>query len=82
MRIAAGTSLATHGYVLSVSKGDERIDYARIAEIHHPDYLDLAMLEAIYGNIEPADADRGAAVQQLIRRGLGRLAEVPSEGSE
>ena len=82
MRIAAGTALATHGYVLSVSKGDQRIDYARIAEMHHPDYLDLAMLKAIYGSIEPADADQGAAVQQLIRRGLGRLARLASAGSE
>ena len=82
MRIPAGPTLATHGYVLSVTRGDLAVDYATIAELHHPDYLDLAMLEAIYGGVPSADAGEVTAVQQLVRRGLGRLDDLASEGSE
>jgi len=82
MRIPATPALATHGYVLSVTRGDLAVDYATIAELHHPAYLDLAMLEAIYGPVEPADAGQGAAVRQLVRNGLNRLVSLGSQGSE
>jgi hypothetical protein len=41
--------LAVHIYQLSVSKDGNRYPYATIAEIHHPEYLDLIELRAIYG---------------------------------
>ena len=39
MRIAAGTPLAEHVYVLDVVKDGRAIEYATLVEIHHPDYL-------------------------------------------
>ena len=35
--------------MLDVSKGGRTIEYALLVEIHHPDYLRLADLRAIYG---------------------------------
>jgi hypothetical protein len=52
MRVAAGTRLAAHAYVLDVSKGGRTIEYALLVEIHHPDYLPLADLRAIYGTAD------------------------------
>jgi len=49
MHVAAGARLAAHAYVLDVSKADRSIEYALLVEIHHPDYLRLADLSAIYG---------------------------------
>lgn len=40
--------LAVDVYVLDVVKDDVRLEYAAIAEVHHPDYLGLADLERIY----------------------------------
>jgi hypothetical protein len=42
------TNLAVHIYELFVRKGDLRVHYADIAEVHHPDFLDLVDLQAIY----------------------------------
>jgi hypothetical protein len=53
MRIAPGTALAEHVYVLDVAKGDRVVEYAALVEINHPDYLRSAQLASIYG---PADA--------------------------
>ncbi len=52
MHVAAGTHLATHAYVLDVSKGGRSIEYALLVEIHHPDYLRLDDLRAIYGPVD------------------------------
>ena len=49
MHVAAGARLAAHAYVLDVSKGGRAIEYALLVEIHHPGYLVLADLRAIYG---------------------------------
>jgi hypothetical protein len=40
--------LAVHVYTLEIERGDERFEYAAIAEVHHPDYLTLADLRRIY----------------------------------
>ena len=42
MRVAVGTPLAEHLYVLDVAKDGRVIEYAALVEIHHPDYLGLA----------------------------------------
>jgi hypothetical protein len=41
---------AIHLYSLFVRKDDSRFEYASIAEVHHPDYLNLEDLRAIYGD--------------------------------
>ena len=64
MRIAPGTPLAEHVYVLDVAKGDRIVEYAALVEIHHPDYLRSADLATIYG---PADAaTRATLVATLL----------------
>jgi len=40
---------AIHVYSLFVKKNDAEYQYASIAEVHHPEYLKLADLDAIYG---------------------------------
>jgi hypothetical protein len=54
MHVAPGTALAAHAYVLDVSKAGRTIEYALLVEIHHPDYLRLADLSAIYGSADAA----------------------------
>jgi hypothetical protein len=61
--------LAVHVYALGVSKGDFEIDYASIVEVHHPDYLDLADLVAIYGPAStPADGSVAALLALTVRQ--------------
>ena len=62
MRVAVGTTLAEHIYVLDVVKDGRAIEYAVLAEIHHPDYLAVADLARIYG---PVDDGRKELVTQL-----------------
>lgn len=62
MRVAAGTTLAEHIYALDVVKDGRAIEYAVLAEIHHPDYLAVADLARIYG---PVDDGRKELVAQL-----------------
>jgi hypothetical protein len=54
MHVAAGTRLAAHAYVLDVTKDGRSIEYALLVEIHHPEYLQLADLSAIYGSASAA----------------------------
>lgn len=42
--------LAVHVYVLDVVKSGARYEYARIAEVHHPDYLDLPAVRRAYAS--------------------------------
>jgi hypothetical protein len=59
------TRLAVDVYVLTASRQAVAIDYALIAEIHHPGYLTLADLEALYGR--PADGSLPhAAVMHIL----------------
>lgn len=58
MRVAAGSRLAAHAYVLDVSKAGRSIEYALLVEIHHPDYLKLGDLPAIYGTAEAAGREQ------------------------
>lgn len=58
------TRLAVHVYGLSVAKDDADTEYASIVEVHHPDYLGLAELRAIYGDDPPPVDD---AVARLLR---------------
>lgn len=44
------TRPAIHIYSLSVMKNNTEYSYAQIAEVHHPEYLTLEDLKAIYGS--------------------------------
>jgi hypothetical protein len=48
MLVAPGAPLALDAYVLEVTKEGSTFEYAAIVEIHHPDYLALVDVEAIY----------------------------------
>lgn len=58
MRLKPPAMLAVDIYMLSVSKNDRSFDYAVIAEVHHPDYLTVATLWAIYGDEYAGGRDR------------------------
>lgn len=53
MGVALGTRLALDAYVLAIEKDGAAFEYAAIVEIHHPDYLGVADLAAIYGPPNP-----------------------------
>jgi hypothetical protein len=44
------SALAFHVYDLYAVRGNERHTFARIAEVHHPEYLRLSDLRTIYGS--------------------------------
>jgi len=48
MDISVPTELALHVYRFELHKGNERIDYAIIAEVHHPDCLTPTRLLDLY----------------------------------
>ena len=50
LSVFGATRPAIHIYWLSVKKNDAEYRYAQIAEVHHPDYLKLEDLQAIYGD--------------------------------
>lgn len=54
MQLRASGSLAVHVYRLAVARAGPPTDYATIAEVHHPAYLTLADLDAIYGDAAAA----------------------------
>jgi hypothetical protein len=58
--------LAVHVYTLEVGKDGVRIDYATIAEVHHPDYLGLTDIQAIYGAGAPLPTAPNEATRVLL----------------
>lgn len=54
----APARLAVHVYTLGVTNGEHEIDYATMAEVHHPDYLSADAVREVYGIAGLADADR------------------------
>jgi hypothetical protein len=74
MRIADDASLAMDMYRLSVVKGESRFDYARIIEIHHPDYLGRDELEQIYG--PPSAPGSGSDYGDVVGRSRQLLSEL------
>lgn len=62
MRIADYRALAVHIYALDVVKAGQTVAYATLVEIHHPNYLTVEDLPAIYGPAyEAPRSARGAA---------------------
>jgi hypothetical protein len=60
--------LAVHVYDLEILKDGARFHYAALAEVHHPDYLDVAEVRAIYGAQVVLPGEPDAAVQRLLER--------------
>lgn len=69
MSIKPPTQLAIHLYDFLVTKGQSSVLYARIAEIHHPDYLTKNDLNEIYqSRLNKSSDDQDAAIKELIRK--------------
>jgi hypothetical protein len=60
----APTRLAVHVYTLGVTNGEQEIDYATMAEVHHPDYLSDEAVREVYGIVGLSDADR--SIQRIL----------------
>ena len=58
MRLKPPATAAVHNYMLSVSKNGSAFDYAIITEVHHPDYLTISTLWAVYGSEFSGDKNR------------------------
>jgi hypothetical protein len=58
MKIDLPDTLAVHQYLFVVSKEDNTWSYARITEVHHPDFLSAGELQAMYGEIVFDDSNR------------------------
>ena len=58
--------LAVHVYDLEVSRGETSSFYATIAEVHHPDYLDVATLAEIYGQPVRSDTRRSLGLEPAL----------------
>jgi hypothetical protein len=58
--------LAVHVYDLEISRGETSALYATIAEVHHPDYLDVTALRAIYGQPVRSDTRRSLGLEAVL----------------
>ena len=67
MGTVSTASLAVHSYVLVVANADAQFDYATITEVHHPDYLGLRDLRALYGRDVSRYSERSNKVNALLR---------------
>ena len=71
MRIGGTVALALHVYVLEAARTDARLEYATLAEIHHPDHLTPAAVVDIYA----PDWQSPAAADPLVAEMLEVVAE-------
>lgn len=58
MRIALPPVLAGHVYAFVVTRNQQRLTYATIIEVHHPEFLSAETLQQIYGEILIDDSGR------------------------
>ncbi len=58
MHIELPADLAVHQYLFVISNEERSFSYARITEVHHPDFLRESDLEAIYGEVIFDDSNR------------------------
>lgn len=64
----AGTERpAIHIYSLDVSKNNSSFTYALIAEVHHPEFLQLKDLKAIYGHGHDNHLEETESVQDFLQ---------------
>jgi hypothetical protein len=73
MRVTETLPLAVHVYTLSVARDGSEHEYATIAEVHHPDYLDLEDLHAIYGAGMRLPTPRDPEIDRVLDRVVARL---------
>ncbi len=69
MRIEPPVATAVHIYGLAISKNGRSFDYAMIAEVHHPDYMTIAVLWSLYGSEYSGDISHKDArpLLELVR---------------
>lgn len=75
MRLDTPASAAVHVYVFVVSRNGRTFEYATIAEVHHPAYLGLEDLEALYGDGVRAPSLQHEAVPSVLSVVLRELEE-------
>jgi hypothetical protein len=73
MDIDSSSRLGVHVFDLEVSRRTERLRYATIAEVHHPDYLDQAGIEELFGRIEGTSGQQAATMLSLV---LGKMLDL------
>jgi hypothetical protein len=72
MHLEKPQRLALHLYLFSISKpSDPAINYALIAELHHPDYMSIHTLHEIYE--DQMDLSRGEGLQDQVSSLLGQI---------
>jgi hypothetical protein len=82
MGIEPQTTLAIHVYGFDVVSDGHRFVYATIAEMHHPDYLGIGDLRAIYPSESEADLRVTGDALALIMAGRRKLALLDLSLSE
>jgi len=68
------SNLAVQIYQMSVGRNGVWTDYARIAEVHHPDYLDLAQLREISGDAAADTSRNPGSIRDTLKRVVGIMA--------
>lgn len=68
MHLSGELSLAMHVYRLVLEKNTQAVEYARIVEVHHPEYLDTDALRSLYENASgtPLNAAELDAVRAMV----------------
>jgi len=67
---------AIHVYSLGVAKDDAEFEYAAIAEVHHPDFLQLEDLQAIYGQGSNSKLAPDASVLNFLEIVRSKIREL------
>ena len=67
MQLDSAQQLAMHIYRLQLVRHGTTVDYATVAELHHPDYLDEAALRGLYGP-DAGDSSVAAPIVVEFRR--------------
>jgi hypothetical protein len=82
MAVSGVGRLAIDVYSLFVARDGATVEYATIAEVHHPEYLDLDSLHALAGPAVPAeaagDAELAALLELVAAAARGPLGQPPS----
>jgi hypothetical protein len=66
MRVGSLQALAVHVYVLRIAKAGASFEYARLAEVHHPNYLRLQDLREAYGDPSAARPLDDPLVERIL----------------
>lgn len=70
MKLSAAVALAVHRYDFEVARAGERIRYATITEIHHPDYLRISELSRIFAPVDQGGSEFGDKVGSRLALAL------------